>query len=132
MFRYYNFELSLNKTVLSDTSIYSLFNKISYERFALVIKYFIVSFFQNYFFFLGTIFYLIRKIYNIKNQFLNFYIIVNFLFIFIVFLFADNQEYVLKTSFDRLIYNISPFTIVLLIDLINFLKKSVKKNLLKN
>lgn len=60
VFRYYNLELSLNKTVLSDTSIYSLFNKISYERFALVIKYFIISFFQNFFFFFRSNFLFIK------------------------------------------------------------------------
>ena len=56
------------------------------------------------------------------------YIIINYLFIFLIFLLTDNQEFVLKTSLDKLIFNISLFIILLHVEIVNFLKKSQLRN----
>ena len=51
VFKYYNFEITLNKSVLYDQSISNLLSKLSFDRFEVLIKYFILSFFKNYFFY---------------------------------------------------------------------------------
>ncbi|MBD1141356.1 hypothetical protein IDH20_04250 [Pelagibacterales bacterium SAG-MED39] len=119
IFKLYNLEISLNKSVVSSLALNDLFLKITFDRFLLVLKYFFFAPFQSYFLLLGIILYFLNKIGKTKINYLNFYILINFLFIFIVYLLIDNQEYNLKTGIDRLIFNVSPLIIILLVEIIN-------------
>lgn len=119
VFKFYNLEISLNKSVISSLDYRELLLKITYERILEVIKFFLFAPFQSYFLLIGIIFYFLNKLNKTKIKYLEFYIIINFLFIFFVYLFIDNQVFNLKTGIDRLIFNISPFIILLTIELVN-------------
>ena len=119
IFKFYNLEISLNKSVISSFAINDLILKVSFDRIFLVLKYFFFASFQSYFLLLGIILYFLNRINKNKINYINFYIVINLLFIFIVYLLIDNQELNLKTGFDRLIFNISPIIIILLIEIIN-------------
>ena len=119
IFKFYNLEISLNKSVISSFAINDLILKVSFDRIFLVLKYFFFASFQSYFLLLGIILYFLNRINKNKINYINFYIVINLLFIFIVYLLIDNQEFNLKTGIDRLIFNISPIIIILLIEIIN-------------
>ena len=119
VFKFYNLEISLNKSVISSLAPYDLLMKISFDRIFLLLKYLFFAPFQSYFLLCGIIFYILNRIFKTKIDYLNFYILINFLFIFSVYLFIDNQEFNLKTGIDRLIFNISPFIIILLVEIVN-------------
>jgi hypothetical protein len=124
VFKFYNLEISLNKSVISSLAPYDLLMKINLDRIFLLLKYIFFAPFQSYFLLCGIVFYILNRIFKTKIEYLNFYILINFLFIFIVYLFIDNQEFNLKTGIDRLIFNISPFIIILLVEVVNNKKKN--------
>ena len=63
-----------------------------------------------------------------QNLYIDFYILINLSFIFLVYLFVDHpnvtQEFILKTGIERIIFNISPIIILVFIEIINK-KKSI-------
>lgn len=125
VFKYYDIEIYLNKTVfeLSSFDYYNLTHYVNFSKFYQLVKNFIFSIFLDHFFLLGIFLFFLSLKLNIKFLYLNFYIYINFLFIFFVFLISENQAFILKTSLNRLIFNISPFIIILITEIFNTCKK---------
>ena len=127
VFKIYNLHISLSH-VAPDLSFQSLLSKFEFYRVIMIFKYFIFALFQNYYLLFGLILLLINKILRNQNLYIDFYILINLSFIFLVYLFVDHpiadQEFILKTGIERLIFNISPIIILVFIEIINK-KKSI-------
>lgn len=128
IFKIYNLDISLNKNVAHNLSFESLLSKLEFNRVIMIFKYFIFALFQNYYLLFGLVLLLINKILRNQNLYIDFYILINLSFIFLVYLFVDHpnvtQEFILKTGIERIIFNISPIIILVFIEIINK-KKSI-------
>jgi|APSaa5957512535_1039671.scaffolds.fasta_scaffold15486_5 hypothetical protein len=125
--KFYNFEMNLNYGY-NDFSILSIVDKISFIRIILILKYFLLAFLKNYLLAIGFLIFILsfidKKIF-IKSFYIYFFAVANFSFIFFISLLFDGDLiFLLKTSLDRLIYSISPFIFLLIINYINHYKKN--------
>ena len=112
----------------NDFSILSIVDKISFIRIILILKYFLLAFLKNYLLAIGFLIFILsfidKKIF-IKSFYIYFFAVANFSFIFFISLLFDGDLiFLLKTSLDRLIYSISPFIFLLIINYINHYKKN--------
>tara|TARA_X000000368_G_C22474141_1_gene469065 strand:- start:100 stop:537 length:438 start_codon:yes stop_codon:yes gene_type:complete len=127
VFKIYNLHVSLSH-IAPDLSFQSLLSKLEFNRVIMIFKYFIFALFQNYYLLFGLVLLLINKILRNQNLYIDFYILINLSFIFLVYLFVDHsdvtQEFILKTGIERIIFNISPIIILVFIEIINK-KKSI-------
>ncbi len=127
VFKIYNLQVSLSH-VAPDLSFHTLIFKFEFNRVIMIFKYFIFALFQNYYLLFGLVLLLINKILRNQNLYIDFYILINLSFIFLVYLFVEHsnvtQEFILKTGIERLIFNISPIIILVFIEIINK-KKSI-------
>ena len=119
IYKLYNLDISINKSILSSSSPLTYIERINIDRTIVVLKYFLFSLFQNYLLIIGIILYCLNKIYKSKIRYLDFYVIINVVFLFTVYLLIDRQEFSIKYGFDRLVFNISPFIFLLFIELVN-------------
>ena len=119
IYKLYNLDISINKSILSSSSPLTYIERINIDRLIVVLKYFLFSLFQNYLLIIGIILYCLNKIYKSKIRYLDFYVIINVTFLFTVYLLIDRQEFSIKYGFDRLVFNISPFIFLLFIELVN-------------
>ena len=122
VFKIYNLHISLSH-IAPDFSFQLLLSKLEFNRVIMIFKYFIFALFQSYYLLFGLVLLLINKMLRNQNLYIDFYILINLSFIFLVYLFVDHpiadQEFILKTGIERLIFNISPIIILVFIEIIN-------------
>jgi hypothetical protein len=97
--------------------------KISLERILLIFKYLLMNLFSNYLILIGIFllsFSLITKKKLKKLFYIIFFAVFNILIFCGIYLITDlNLDFMLKTSMDRIIYQISPFAILIFLELYN-------------
>ena len=131
IYKLYNFEITLNPCCYNDLSFSGIANKITIDRILIIFKFLLFSLFKNYLILIGAILLIIccfdTKL-IVKIRYIYFYAIINFLFVFLAYLFADYDiVFMLKTGIDRLIFSFSPFIILLLIEYLNSKKLNFYK-----
>lgn len=123
IYKLYGFELSLNKDVANQISPNIIIESLKIDRVIIILKYFIFSFFQNLYLLFGLILITVNIILKNKFSYINFYLSINIVFIFLVYLFVNDavqpHEFLVKTGIERLIFNISPIFILLFVELVN-------------
>ena len=128
IYKIYGFEISLNKNVANELSFQIFIESMKIERISVILKYFIFSLFQNLYLLFGLILILMNGFFKNKNFYINFYLLINIAFIFLVYLFVNHavhpHEYQVKTGINRLIFNVSPIIILLFIEMINSKKNN--------
>jgi hypothetical protein len=94
-------------------------------------KYLLIYFFSNYLILIGLIiifFYFLDKR-SVKINFFLFLILFNLFFITVVYLLMDLElnfiEDGLKTTLDRIVFQLSPFVFIIMINFINNIKKKL-------
>ncbi len=128
VYKIYGFEISLNKDVANELSFQIFIESMKIERALVVLKYFIFSFFQNLYLLFGLVLILINGFLKNKNLYINFYLLINIMFIFSVYLLLNDaqhpHEFQVKTGINRLIFNISPIIILLFVEMVNSKKNN--------
>lgn len=128
VYKIYGFEISLNKDVANELSFQIFIESIKIERVLVVLKYFIFSFFQNLYLLFGLVLILINGFLKNKNFYINFYLLINIMFIFSAYLLLNDaqhpHEFQVKTGINRLIFNISPIIILLFVEMVNSKKNN--------
>jgi len=123
IFKIYGFEITLNKDVANELSLQIFIESMKIERVLVVLKYFIFSLFQNLYLLFGLVLILINGFLKNKNFYINFYLLINIMFIFAVYLLLNDaqhpHEFQVKTGINRIIFNISPIIILLFVEMIN-------------
>ena len=120
IFKIYNLEISLNSSVIQNLTLEDALSKITVNRILINLQYFFYAPFQNLFIFFGILIYLISKFLKIKIPYIDFYIFINLMFIFAVYLLVDHQEFFLKTGIDRLLFHVSPIIYIIWLELTNY------------
>ena len=119
----YGFELSLNKDVANQITLKIIIESLNIYKIIIILKYFIFTFFQNLYLLFGLILIVANIILKYKFYYINFYLIINIVFIFLVYLFVNDavqpHEFIVKTGIERIIFNISPIFILLFVELVN-------------
>ena len=129
VFKFYNFEISLQPGSYNNFSINEIFNKISIDRLVIIYKYLFQSIFKNYLTLLSALFILIyfikKKNFNSIN-FVLLYLILNIIFITSAYLLTDLPiEFAAKSGTDRLMFEFSGYYLLFIIIYINeFYKKN--------
>ena len=126
VYKNYNLDTSIHPGLFNDLSLGGILNKITIDRIIVILQYFFFAFLKNHLLIIGLIFSLLliknKKLF-IKNYYLFFYLILNFLFVFTAYLMTDVEiEFMLKTGIDRLIFSFSPFIFLIFIEYINSIK----------
>ena len=132
IFKFYDFEISLQPDSYSNFSISEIFNKISIDRLSIIYKYLIQSAFKNYLVLLSPLFillYFIKKK-KFKNiNFVLFYFVLNIIFINFAYLLTDLPiEFAAKSGTDRLMFEFSGYYLLFIIIYLNEFYKKNKKN----
>jgi hypothetical protein len=122
--KYYNFDFIV--TVTHNFSIPEIINNISFIRFFLILKFFILSFLKNYLLIVGLLIFFLslqnRKFIS-KIYYIYFFAGLSIIFVFMCYLFTSHPIiFMLKTGIDRLIYSFSPFILLLFVEYFNFFK----------
>ena len=131
IYNLYELDLAIHKCCLHNFSLDAIINKISIERILVIIKYFFLAFFKNYLLAFGAILVAV-SFFNInfvkKYLFIYFFAFMSFSFVFIAYLMTDaDLIFMLKTGMDRLMYQFSPFIVLLFVEYLNTYNKSKKK-----
>ena len=129
VFKFYNFEISLQPGSYNNFSINEIFNKISVDRLVIIYKYMFQSIFKNYLTLLSGLFMLIYffKKKNFKDiNFVLLYLILNIIFITFAYLLTDLPiEFAAKSGTDRLMFEFSGYYLLFIIIYLNeFYKKN--------
>ena len=123
IYKLYGFELSLNKDVANQITLKIIIESLNIYKIITILKYFIFTFFQNLYLLFGLILIVANIILKNKFYYINFYLIINIVFIFLVYLFVNDavqpHEFIVKTGIERIIFNISPIFILLFVELVN-------------
>ena len=132
IFKFYNFEISLQPGSYNNFSLSEIFNKISIDRLSIIYKYLIQSIFKNYLVLLSLLFilfYFIKKK-NFKNiNFVLFYFFLNIVFINFAYLLTDLPiEFAAKSGTHRLMFEFSGYYLLFIIIFLNEFCKQNKKN----
>ena len=123
IYKFYNFDLSINNCCWNDLSFTSLVQRFSFERIITILTFFIFGFLKNSFFLLGLFFLitslLTKKVFKHVN-YIYFFYTMSYGFIFLAYI-GSNIELVwmLKTGLDRLIFSASPFYVLFVVKYIN-------------
>ena len=134
LYNFYNLDIGVNSCCYNISASYIFSNIFSYKTIIFIQHLFLIGFLKNYFFILGVIFLIISfysKIFDKKNIYIYvFYILaIGFLYGAHIAL-KENIDfvYLLKVNLHRLIFAISPFFILIVINYLNSLKIFFKSN----
>ena len=132
IYNYYNFNLDLKSCCYYDFTINGIINKISFERFFLIVFFIFFVILKNPIFIVGLFFGVlgvISKKFLFKNFYLYSLIVTNFISVVIIFIMTDaDLEYMLKTGVERLIFMFVPVLILMIVQYYNFFNKNLIKN----
>ena len=133
IFNHFNFnnDILLHDS-FTDFSIQSIFNKIVFYKYILILKYFLIANFKYYLlvpgFLILILSYLNKQLFK-KISYVYFFLLLNFIFLLAVYTMTDKSvEFMLNTTLDRLIYQFSPSIILVFIEYINSAKNKIKEN----
>lgn len=133
VFEFYQFSENINipHAAFSNLSFKNINEYISLIRLISIIQYFFIYCFSNYLVLIGfliIVFYFLKKEIKKINIFL-FIMLINLSFIAITYFLIDPDmdfiEHGIKTTMDRVIFQISPFIFLIMINFVNDIKKSV-------
>lgn len=123
IYNFYDLNVGVNSCCWNDLSISGIVSRITFDRIFLIIEYFIYAILKNPLIILSFIFivFSLNKRQFIKNNLHNYlFIFFSFAFIFSAYLLTDvDLKFMLKTGIDRLLYSISPYFIILIIEYFN-------------
>ena len=123
IYKIYGFEISLNKDVANELSFQIFIESMKIERVLVILKYSIFALFQNLYLLFGLVLILINGFLKNKIFYINFYLLINIMFIFSAYLLLNDaqhpHEFQVKTGIDRLIFNMSPIIILLFVEMVN-------------
>ena len=123
VYKIYGFEISLNKDVANELSLQIFIESMKIERVLTILKYSIFALFQNLYLLFGLVLILINGFLKNKIFYINFYLLINIMFIFSVYLLLNDaqhpHEFQVKTGIDRIIFNMSPIIILLFVEMVN-------------
>ena len=123
IYKFYGLNIGINSCCWNDLSMNGIYSKITFERFIIIFKYFIFGIFKNYIIILSlaTLILTSKKYKLIKNNLNHCMIIFLYIgFIFSAYILSDiDLIFMLKTGMDRLIFSITPFFIIFIVDFIN-------------
>ena len=123
VYKFYDLNIGVNSIGWNDLSISGIYSKITLERIFVIFKYFIYGVLKNYFIIFSLIILIISndKLKIVKKNLYNYIIIfLSLSFIFSAYLLTDvDLIFMLKTGLDRLLFQISPFFIIIIINYFN-------------
>ena len=130
IYKFYSLNIGINSCCWNDLSINGIYSKITIERFFIIFKYFIFGVFKNYIIILSLVTLLLtnKKYKLIKNSSNHVMIILLSIgFIFSAYILSDiDLIFMLKTGMDRLIFSITPFFAIFIVNFLNH--KNIKFN----
>ena len=132
IYKFYNFDLNLKSCCYNDFTISGILNKISFDRFLLIISYLFFYILQNFIFVIGFIFLALgarnRKFFS-ENNYLYLIILLNFIFVITIYVLTDaDLDLMLRTGIERLIFMFLPVFLLLIINYLNHFDKKLLKN----
>ena len=123
VYKIYNLNIGVNSCCWNDLSIMGIYSKITFDRILTILQYLIFAFLKNYLIIFSLMLFIIKKnkFKNFNNNLYSYSIILLCLaFFFTAYLLTDaDLVFMLKTGLDRLLFSISPFFIIIIIDYIN-------------
>ena len=123
VYKFYDLNIGVNSIGWNDLSISGIYSKITLERIFVIFKYFIYGVLKNYFIIFSLIILIISndKLKIVKKNLYNYIIIfLSLSFIFSAYLLTDvDLIFMLKVGLDRLLFQISPFFIIIIINYFN-------------
>lgn len=123
IYKFYNLNIGVNSCCWNDLSLTGIYSKITLERIFTIVQYFMFSLLKNYLIILSLLLLIISKNkFKIISDNLQIYLILSLClcFIFTAYLLTDvNLIFMLKTGLDRLLFSISPFFIIIIIQFLN-------------
>ena len=123
IYKFYNLNIGVNSCCWNDLSLSGIYSKITLERIFTIVQYFTFSLLKNYLIILSLLLLIISKNkFKIISDNLQIYLILSLClcFIFTAYLLTDvNLIFMLKTGLDRLLFSISPFFIIIIIQFLN-------------
>ncbi len=123
IYKFYNLNIGINSCCWNDLSINGIYTKITIERFLIIFKYFIFAVFKNYIIILSLVTFLLtntkyKLIKNSSNHVM--IILLSIGFIFSAYILSDiDLIFMLKTGMDRLIFSITPFFTIFIVNFLN-------------
>ena len=130
VYDFHNLDIGINSCCYNISASYIFSNIFSYKTIVFIQHLFLFGFLKNYFFILGIIFLIISfysKIFDKKNIYICVFYILSIGFLYGAHIaLKENIDfvYMLKVNLHRLIFAISPFFILIVINYLNSLKKN--------
>ena len=132
IYKFYNFDLNLKSCCYNDFTISGILNKITFDRFLLVISYLFFYILQNFIFVIGFIFLALgirNKKFFFENSYLYLIIFLNLIFFIIIYILTDaDLDLMLRTGIERLIFMFLPVFLLVIINYLNHFDKKFLKN----
>ena len=132
IYKFYNFDLNLKSCCYNDFTISGILNKITFDRFLLVISYLFFYILQNFIFVIGFIFLALgirNKKFFFENSYLYLIIFLNLIFVIIIYILTDaDLDLMLRTGIERLIFMFLPVFLLVIINYLNHFDKKFLKN----
>ena len=132
IYKFYNFDLNLKSCCYNDFTISGILNKITFDRFLLVISYLFFYILQNFIFVIGFIFLALgirNKKFFFKNNYFYLIIFLNLIFVIIIYILTDaDLDLMLRTGIERLIFMFLPVFLLVIINYLNHFDKKFLKN----
>jgi len=132
VYKFYGLDLVINSTVYENISLISIFSNIfSYKSFIFLKYFFLFGFLKNFLFILGVISFIIHfqlKGFDKKMLYIYLFYIMSFGFLLVAhtsIVDSLDLDYMLKVNMKRLVFAISPFFILLIIENLNLIKKKL-------
>lgn len=123
VYKIYNLNIGVNSCCWNDLSIAGIYSKITFARIAIIFQYSLYSFLDNYLIIFSLILFLIQKniFKNFNDNLYNYIIIFLCLGFFSSAFILTDQDliFMLKTVSNRLLFSITPFFIVIIINYLN-------------
>ena len=123
VYKIYNLNIGVNSCCWNDLSIMGIYSKITFDRIFTILQYLIFAFLKNYLIIFSLMLFIIKKnkFKNFNNNLYNYIIILLCLgFFFTAYILTDiDLIFMLKTGLDRLLFSITPFFIIIIIDYLN-------------
>ena len=134
IYKFYNFNLDLKSCCYYDFTADGILNKLTIERLFYIIFFIIYVFFKNPILIIGLYLGIIgclNKKFFIKNIFIYSIILTSLVSIVVIFIMTDaNLEQMLKHGIERLIFNLIPIFVIMIIEYFNYFywQLDLKKN----
>jgi len=120
VYKFHGLNIGVNSCCWNDLSITGIYSKITFDRIFTILQYLVFAFLKNYLIIFSMVLFIIKKNkFKDSNYILYSYItiLLCLAFFFTAYLLTDaNLVFMLKTGLDRLLFSITPFFIIIIID----------------